>query len=189
VKRLLNAWNRTEKFVTGLLAFIALIFAFYGVVMRYVFHNAPEWTEELIMYVLIWAVLLVSSTLAEERGHVGATFVVERFPPKVLRVVEIFTGFLALSFCVLICIGGYQIVWVAYDTDERSLTSLRIYLWIAYLAIPFGGTLIGGRYIKRIYRLLFRFDPSELLGAHELSHQELLKQGDPSKSSNTMSES
>lgn len=179
MKTLLKAWNWTEKFLTGLLAFLALILAFYGVVMRYVFNSAPEWTDEIIMYLIIWTVFIISSTLAEERGHVGATFVVERFPPKVLRVVEIFTGLLALSFCVLICIGGYQIIYVAYVTEERSLTSLRIPLWIAYLAIPFGGTLIAGRYIKRLYRLLFRFDPSELLGTHEMSHQAQLKQDTP----------
>ncbi len=186
---LLKAWNWAEKFLTGLLSFIAVILAFYGVVMRYVFNKAPEWTEEIIMYVIIWTVFLISSTLAEERGHVGATFVIERFPPKALRVIEIITGFLALFFCVLICIGGYEIVWIAYTMDERSLTSLRIHLWIIYLAIPLGGTLIGGRYIKRIYRLLFLFDPSELLGAHEMSHQAQLKQEDPSETSQTMSES
>jgi C4-dicarboxylate transporter DctQ subunit len=179
VKTLLNVWNWTEKFLTGLLALLALILAFYAVVMRYVFNNAPEWSEEYIMYMIIWAVFLVSSTLAEERGHVGATFVVERFPPKLLRVVEIITGFLALGFCVLICVKGYQIVWIAFVTDERSLTSMRNAMWYVYLAIPFGGTLIGGRYIKRIYQLLFRFDPSDLLGAHEMSHKAQLKQDLP----------
>lgn len=176
VERLLKAWNRTEKFLVGLLAFFATIFTFYGVITRYVFNFSPEWIEETVMYMIIWSVFIISSTLVEERGHVGATFVVERFPPKALRMVEVFTGLLALTFCALICYWGYQIVHVAYLTDERSLTSMRYPLWGVYLSVPVGVTLIFGRYVRRIYRLLFRFDPAELLGTHEISrssqHQE-----------------
>jgi len=176
---LLKAWNRAEKFISGVLAFLAILFAFYGVIMRYVFNSSPEWTEEIIMYMIIWTVFIISSTLAEERGHVGATFVVERFPPQARRVVEIFTGILALVFCVLICIGGYQIVYVTYTIDERSLSSLRVPLWFTYLAIPAGMTLIAVRYIKRLYRLMFRFDLSDMLDTHEMSHKASLEREIP----------
>ena len=169
MERFLRAWNWTERFLVGLLALLAVIFAFYGVIMRYGFNISPEWVEETVMYMIIWSVFIISSTLAEEQGHVGATFVVERFPPKARRVVEIITGILALVFCALVCYWGYQIVHVAYVTDERSLTSMRYALWGTYLSVPVGATLILGRYVRRLYRLLFRFDPSDLLETHEVS--------------------
>ncbi len=168
MEKFLRAWNWMEKFLVGLLAFLATIFTFYSVIMRYGFNFSPEWVEETVMYMIIWSVFIISSTLAEERGHVGASFVVERFPPKARRVVEAFTALLALAFCALICYWGFQIVHLAYVTDERSLTSMRYPLWGAYLSVPVGATLILGRYIKRFYRLLFRFDPSDLLETHEM---------------------
>jgi len=169
VKRFLKVWNWAERFFVGLLAFIATMIAFYGVVMRYGFNSSPEWAEETIMYMIIWSVFIIASTLVEEGGHVGATFVVEHFPPKARRVVEVFTSFLALIFCVLVCYWGYQIVHIAYVTEERSLTSMRYPLWGTYLSVPVGATLILGRYARRLYRLLFRFEPSDLLETHEVS--------------------
>ena len=60
----------------------------------------------------------------------------------------------------------------AYIYDERSLTGLRFPLWSTYLAVAAGCTLVGLRYIIRIYRLIFRFEESEILETHEMSREE-----------------
>lgn len=169
MEKFLNAWNRTERFLVGILTFLACMFTFYGVITRYGFSYSPEWIEETVMYMIIWAVFIVASTLTAERGHVGATFIVEKLPPKARRVMEVFTGLLAFLFCVLICYWGFQIVHLAYVTDERSLTSMRYPLWGTYLAVPLGAALIIGRYGMRLYRLIFRFDISDLKETHEMA--------------------
>jgi len=181
MEKILNAWNRAEKFFVGALTFFACIFTFYGVITRYGFSFSPEWIEETVMYMIIWAVFIVASTLVEERGHVGATFIVEMLPPKARRVMEIFTGFLALIFCVLVCYWGFQIVHLAYVTDERSLTSMRYALWGTYLAVPAGGVLLILRYVRRLYRLIFRFDLSDLRETHEMSRTSQPQQDHPEK--------
>lgn len=165
----LKGWNWTEKYIVGLLGLITIILAFTNTVLRYVFSYSPEWMEEIIVYLIIWAAFLIASTLVEERRHVGATFLVEHLPPKMHRIVEVITSILALGFCILVLFLGYKIVHITYVTDERSLTSMRYPLWIFYLALPVGLTLITARYVKRIYRLLFRFDLSELREGDEMS--------------------
>ena len=178
MEKFLNAWNRTERFLVGMLTFFACMFTFYGVITRYGFSYSPEWIEETVMYMIIWAVFITASTLAEERGHVGATFIAELLPKKARRVLEIFTGLLAFLFCVLICFWGFQIVHLAYVTDERSLTSMRYPLWGTYLAVPIGAALIVGRYARRLYRLVFRFDVSDLRETHEMART-TQQQSDP----------
>jgi len=173
VEKFLRKWNWAEKFIVGLLAFIATACTFYAAFMRYVFEAAPDWVEETVVYMIIWAVFLIASTLAEEKGHVGATFIVERLPLKARRSMAILTSLLALVFCLLISFWGYRIVYVAYIADERSLTAMRYPLWIAYLSVPVGTTLVAGRYMKSLYRLLFRFQTSDLLEVHELSREEI----------------
>lgn len=175
-KNLLKTWNWLEKTLVGVLAFAATMCIFYGVIMRYVFSRSPEWVEEVVIYMIIWAVFIMASTLVEERGHVGATFIVQRFPLLLRRVIEIITGILALGFCVLVSYWGYQVVQVTYLMDERSVTSLRFPLWIAYLSVPAGATLIICRYVKRIYRLVFRFHMTDLQETHEMSRSQELKQ-------------
>lgn len=172
MNKVLKGWNWTEKFLIGLLAFSAVAFSFYTVIMRYAFKAAPGWGEEVIIYMIVWAVFLSASTLAEERGHVAATLLVERFPPKRRRLLAVINGLLAMGFCILICIWGYRIVTLTFLTDERSLTALRFPLWIPYLSVPAGCTLVAIRYLRRLYRLLFRFDRSEILEAHEMAREE-----------------
>lgn len=167
--KFLRTWNGTEKFLVGLLGLFTTVLAFTNTILRYGFNYSPEWIEEIIVYLIVWAAFIIASALLEERRHVGATFLVELLPPKMHRVVEVITSLLALGFCILILFLGYKLVHITYVTDERSLTSVRYPLWIFYLALPVGFTLMTARYVKRIYRLLFRFDLSELRESRKAS--------------------
>lgn len=178
MSKALKIWNTVEKYFVGIVALTATLLAFWGVIARYSFAYSPDWLEEFVVYMIIWSVFVVASTVAEERGHVGATFLVELLPPAPRRLVEILTAFLALTFCILICYWGYQIVHITYITDERSSTIMRYPLWGCYLALPAGMTLVSARYLKRLYRLLFRFSRSDLLEHHEMS-REVHQQSDP----------
>jgi C4-dicarboxylate transporter DctQ subunit len=165
-------WTKVEKFIVGLLAFSATMIAFYGVITRYLLRRPPDWAEEIVIYLIIWAVFITASILAEERGHVAATLIVEWFPLKARRYLAVFNGLVALGFCVAVSFLGYKIVSAAYVNDERSLTALRFPVWIPYLSVAAGCTLVALRYAIRVYRLIFFFQPSEILETHELSRTE-----------------
>jgi C4-dicarboxylate transporter DctQ subunit len=169
--KLVALWNQAEGFLFGFLNVAAVAVAFYGVIMRYVFRAPPFWTEEVCLYLIIWAVFIAASTLAEERGHVGATLLVERFPVHIRRILAVINGIVCLGFCGIICWYGFQIVWQTYACAQKSSTALRFPLWIAYLAVATGCLLVGIRYMLRIYRLLFRFQESDILETHEMSRE------------------
>jgi len=176
LKKILKGWDLAERYAAGILALISVFSAFYQVFMRYLFSYSPEWTEEIVVYVIIWAVFIVASTLTKERGHVGATFIVEKLSTPTRRIIEIINCILSMTFCFLICWWGYQIVNVAYVTDERSLTSLRYPMWIWYLAVPAGTTLIFLRQLIMLYRLIWRFDDRSILeDTHETSRTAMEK--------------
>ena len=171
--RIVEVWNQVEKFLVGVLALTAVASAFYGVIMRYAFQTAPDWIEEIVIYMIIWSVFLIASTLVEEKGHVAATLLVERFPLTVRRILAVFNGVLALGFCGVISWYGFRVVSQTYFLDERSVTALRFPLWISYLSVGAGCTLVGIRYGIRIYRLLFKFQIAEIMESHEMSREEV----------------
>jgi C4-dicarboxylate transporter DctQ subunit len=173
VKNIVWLWNKIEEFTFGFLNISALAVAFFGVVMRYIFQAPPSWTEEVCIYMIIWAVFISASTLAEEKGHVGATLIIERLPVQFRRFVAIFNGFVCLFFCSIISWYGSQIVWQTYACGQKSSTALRFPLWIAYLSVTLGCLLVGIRYCVRIYQLLFRFQKSIILEKHEVSREEV----------------
>lgn len=167
-----KGWTWVEKFIVGVLALSATLISFWAVIARYLLHNPPDWAEEIVIYLIIWAVFIAASILAEERGHVAATLIVERFSGKTRRILAVFNGLVALGFCAIVTVLGYRIVSAAYVFDERSLTALRFPVWIPYLSVAFGCTLVALRYAIRVYRLVFSFDPSLIMETHELSREE-----------------
>jgi C4-dicarboxylate transporter, DctQ subunit len=167
-----KGWTRVEKFIVGVLALSATGVAFYGVISRYLLRKPPDWAEEIVIYLIIWAVFITASILAEEKGHVAATLIVDRFSPKTRRILAVFNGLIVFGFCAAVSVLGYKIVSAAYLNDERSLTALRFPVWIPYLSVAAGCTLVALRYALRVYRLVFSFDPSQILETHELSREE-----------------
>lgn len=143
--------------------------AFSGVVLRYGFSLSPEWLEEMTVVFLIWAAFIISSTLVEENRHVGATFLVDLLPHGIRRFATVVTSLLALAFSIIVAYWGINIVEIAFTSNERSTTSLRYPLWILYLSIPIGLSLISIRYCLRIYRLIFHYNPFDIEETHEKS--------------------
>jgi hypothetical protein len=55
--------------------------------------------------------------------------------------------------------------------DERSSSDLQFPIWIYYSSLPAGGLLMTIRYIVRLYRYLFRFDPATMTVGHLPDHE------------------
>jgi C4-dicarboxylate transporter DctQ subunit len=162
-KRFLYVWDRVEVFLVGLLALLGLAASFYQVITRYFFNWAPEWAEESVLYLVIWAVFIIASKLVREDHHVGADFIIQRLPLRIQRKIAIATSILALTFCAFVVLYGTHIVSVAFGIDERSPTRMRFPMWIAYLSVPVGCTLVSLSYLYRLYLLIFKFETKTLV--------------------------
>ena len=157
-EKLLNLWDLTETYLVGVLAIFAVAIAFYQTVTRYFFKYSPEWIEETIIYLIVWAVFIMASKLVRMDQHVGADFLVQKLPPRLQQKVAIVTTVLGLIFCLIIVVYGMQVVSVAFGMDERSTTRMRFPLWIAYLSVPAGCFLVSLSLIYRAYLLIAKFD-------------------------------
>ena len=160
---MLAAWNRLERLLTGVLGLAALAIGAYGVVGRYIdqriaFTNG----EEVVVYLTVWAVFLAASQLVRTDGHVRPDIVLRLMPPWAQRWAECFNCCVALLFCAGLAWYGCAIVTGSYALDERSETGLQFPMWIYYAALPAGGLLMALRYVRRLYRFLFRFDPETM---------------------------
>ena len=161
--KIIDVWDSLELYITGILAGIATAFAFYQVVMRYVFSRSPEWAEESVLYLIIWSIFIISSKLVRDNEHVGADFVIRKLPYKIQRVMEIINCVMALLFLCIVIWYGSQIVAATFAMDERSTTRLRFPMWLAYSAIPGGSCLILLSYFRRLYLLIFQFESKNFL--------------------------
>jgi C4-dicarboxylate transporter DctQ subunit len=173
--RIITVWDRIERLLIGLLGAFALVIAVIQVAGRYLDPaDAITWAEEVIVYVAVWAVMLAASELVHRDGHVRPDLVLRLLKPGVQRWVEMFNCLVAIGFTSGMVWYGWQVVATAQLLDQRSSTDLQFPIWIYYMALPSGGALMLARYIIRLVRYAFFFDPQKMsVGQHIAVHDAL----------------
>jgi len=170
---MMTKWDRGEQTLAGMLGLAALALALWQVVSRYF---APQHSiscaEEVIVYLVIWAIMIVSSQLVRTDSHVRPDLVLNIASPAVQRCLEVFNCVAAIVFCSALIWYGWQVVETAWQIDERSSSDLRFPMWIYFAALPTGCALMLVRYTIRLVGLLSARRWRALLaqgpGAHEL---------------------
>jgi len=172
IERALVIWDRAERLLVGLLGAAALVIAVVQVFGRYINPaGAINWAEEVIVYVAVWAVMLVASQLVRSDGHVRPDLVLRLLPPQGRRWVEMFNCLVAIAFTAGMVWYGSKVVDTAVLLDQRSSSDLQFPLWIYYTALPASGALMLVRYLVRLYQYAFRFDPASMAGGRVISQE------------------
>jgi C4-dicarboxylate transporter, DctQ subunit len=164
-------WDRIERTLVGVLGALAMFVGLVQVVGRYFFPEyAISWAEEVIVYLVVWGVMIISSQLVRTDGHVRPDLVLRLAGPKGQRWMESFNCVVALAFCIGMLWYGVAIAYGSYQLDEHSSTDFSFPMWIYYSALPVGGLLMTVRYMIRLWRYLFRFDPETMTVGHTAEH-------------------
>jgi len=139
-----DIWRRIEVSATGLLVLLALGVFLYGSAARTLAPPlAVDWSEEVTIYLIVWATLLSGGTLAAERRHVSAQIFVHRLSPRARCRLQVGIDVLSLLFCSLVLWLGIEGVLFADMLDERSASTLQApQAWVLYLALPVSMLLI-----------------------------------------------
>ncbi len=172
LKRIATAWDRVERILVGLLGAFALVIAVLQVFGRYVDpEHAITWAEEVIVYIAVWAIMIVASDLVRTNGHVRPDLVLRLLRPRTQRWVEIFNCLVAIAFTAGMVWYGREVVDTALLLDQRSSSDLQFPMWIYYMALPVGGGLMLIRYCVRLFGYMFRFDPGAMAIGHAIGHE------------------
>ena len=107
---MMKIWDRAEQTLVGVLGIAALALALWQVVSRYFFPwNSISYAEEVIVYLLIWAIMIVSSQLVLVDGHVRPDLVLHFASAHVKRWngdIQQFCGRGLLCHTVLVRVAG-----------------------------------------------------------------------------------
>lgn len=170
---LMRLWDWVEKSLVGVLGMLAMIVGMWQILGRYLDSELSSgWADEVIVYLLIWAVMIVSSQLVRHDGHVRPDVVLRLLGPQAQRWLEVFNCLAAIGFCGAMVWYGWEIVATARMMGETSGTELNFPMYLYYLALPVGTGLMLVRYIMRLIRYLFWFDPATMSVGH-IIHESL----------------
>ncbi|PTX02999.1 TRAP transporter small permease [Pararhodobacter aggregans] len=137
MKRALGFLDGLVGLIVALLFAAALLLSLAGVAGRYVSTAlAPDWGSEVVIYLVIWAVLLSAARVLRRATHIRVDFLVDRLPAAGQRAAEFLSLLIAFALGAFLVWSGWQVVDQAMIWDERSISSLRMPLWIYYAALP-----------------------------------------------------
>jgi C4-dicarboxylate transporter DctQ subunit len=165
-------WDKIERGLIGILGAAAMLVGLAQVVGRYIAPRyAISWAEEVIVYLVVWGIMLAASQLVRTDGHVRPDLVLRAVSPSVQRWMEIANCIAALAFCLGLAWYGRSIVETSWMLDERSSSDVQFPMWLYSAAVPTGAFLMSGRYVARLYRYLFAFDPATMTVGHIPDHE------------------
>jgi len=65
-------------------------------------------------------------------------------------------------FTSVLAYYGWMMVANSFSLGERSESSAHIPLYLYYMALPVGMTLMVFPFVRRLYLYIFRFDPASM---------------------------
>ncbi|HEX7907112.1 MAG TPA: TRAP transporter small permease [Paraburkholderia sp.] len=87
----------------------------YGVVMRYVFSDAPDFVEPIALLLVIVIAMFGAALKVREGGHIGLDSLVKKLPPKGQRLAMAFQHICLIALAVAIFSGCLQMAETTMD--------------------------------------------------------------------------
>jgi TRAP-type C4-dicarboxylate transport system permease small subunit len=149
VKRILDLLERGVV-IAGAAALACLAVAVAALVLlRYVFHVAPFWSEEVIRLFLLVAVFLGAAVSVRGRRHIRVEFLADLLPPRMKRVWYLVLDLAALGLFLLLVWLGLEAV--EFNHAQRSV-SLQMRLSYVMWLVPLCFALAAVFLVEEIVR-------------------------------------
>lgn len=131
MKRILNALERGVV-IAGAAAMACLAIAVCALVaLRYLFHIAPFWSEEVIRLFLLVAVFLGAGVSVRGRRHIRVEFLADLLPPRAKRAWYLLLDLASLGLFVLLVWLGIEAV--EFNHAQKSVSLQMRLSWVMWL--------------------------------------------------------
>ena len=140
--------------LTGWIAALSLVAAAIivteGVIVRKVFGVSTIWQIEASVFLLIFVVFTGSAFVQKNEHHLNVDLVVIHLSPKTREVTLIVVSIISCILAVVLAWYAWPMWWEAVVNNEHSESLWGPPLWIPYLFLPLGMTLLFFQYILYI---------------------------------------
>lgn len=116
-----------------------VLIMFYQVVMRYVFHNSPAWSEELVRYLFIFNVMIAAAIAVRRNSHLQIDVLLNVLKPQTRKVFTI--GATAVGTVFLVYLFFLSLELVRSDMTNTS-AGLGLPMSVPYTCVPIGTALM-----------------------------------------------
>jgi TRAP-type C4-dicarboxylate transport system permease small subunit len=140
--------------LTGWIAALSLVAAAIivteGVIVRKVFGVSTIWQIEASVFLLIFVVFTGAAFVQKNEHHLNVDLVVIHLSPKTREITLIVVSIISCILAVVLAWYAWPMWWEAVVNNEHSESLWGPPLWIPYLFLPLGMTLLFFQYILYI---------------------------------------
>ena len=129
----------------------------YGVVLRYVFNDAPPYVEQVALLLVISVAMFGASAGVRDAGHIGLDSLVAALPQKAQFWCEAVVYVLSVVFAITLLAGGVE---MAASTRGSTIPTLGLSEAVRYLPVVMAGVLIA---LFSIEHLIAQFTGQEVI--------------------------
>ena len=140
--------------VEGLLLLMMVVLCadvFLGVFSRYVIERTFTWYDEIARLLFVWIVFLGAAVGVRRTAHFRLHLLVDRFPPGVRRVADVFGVLVLIGFGLVLIQQGWKLVELGQFQRTPVMGLSKQYI---YLSVPAGGALIILYSLPHLWRAL-----------------------------------
>ncbi|MEX8518677.1 MAG: TRAP transporter small permease [Leptothrix sp. (in: b-proteobacteria)] len=128
--------------LVGLLAVVV-----YGVVLRYVFNNAPPYVEQAALLLVISVAMFGASAGVRDAGHIGLDSLVKALPVPVQFWCQVAVYGMTIVFAAALFAGGAE---MAISTHNSTIPTLGLSEAWRYMPVLAAGVLIALFSVERL---------------------------------------
>ncbi len=140
--------------VAALMLLISVVVVCHMVIVRYVLQESSYWQTEFVTYMLIAATFIGSPYVLLTRGHVNVDLLPMYLGPRARFYLALFAYLVSFIFCLTVAWFGALQWYKSWDNRWYSDTIWEVRLWIPYMAMPIGFTVLSLQYVVDIISLL-----------------------------------
>jgi TRAP-type C4-dicarboxylate transport system permease small subunit len=141
--RAMKAVNRWVMVPCMAALFLAAAILSYSVIARYFFKAPTEWQDETAIFLLIGATFFSAAFVQSHRGHVGVEAIAGLLSPRMNHWRMLFVELLSLAFCAFFAWKSWTLFLEALHEGFTSNSTWGPPLWIPYLLMAAGMTLLA----------------------------------------------
>lgn len=140
--------------ITGWLASLCLVAAAFiiteAVLVRKIFGVSTIWQIEASVFLLIFVVFVGAAFVQKNEHHLNVDLIITRFSPKTREIILIGASVYTCLLAAMIAWYAWPMWWETLINREHSESLWGPPLWIPYLFLPLGMTLLFLQYIVYI---------------------------------------
>lgn len=157
MKQLDRALSATENFLAAAALGLAAAISILNVVLRQ-FGQAWFWTEEAVIYLIIYSTFLGAVITLRHGEHVSVDIFAALSRGRVRRIVAVIAALVTIAYLLVMSWLGWLLLFEPFSSTTVTPV-LKLPLWVPEAAVPIGMTLMLVRALEMLWRAWRGADP------------------------------